>query len=171
MFLQLLVTLPTLLSANIAHSLDQSFAWDENTESDIAGYYIYYKNGNSGPPYDGIGADEGDSPIEIPLTSLNDPENPEFTLHGLNETGPFFFVATAYDIYGNESDFTSELFTNDAGCEGDFDSNGVVDGFDLSVFLYRYANVEFSADLDENGIIDAEDLGIFAAEFGRIDCP
>jgi hypothetical protein len=169
-FLQLLVTLPTLLPANIAHCFDQSFAWDANTEPDIAGYYIYYKKGVSGPPYDGIGAEEGDSPIEIPLASLYDPENPEYTLHGLSDADTFYFVSTAYDIYGNESDFTPELFIHEASCKGDLDSNGVVDGFDLAVFSQAYAIVEYTADLDENDIINADDLSIFTAEFGRTDC-
>ena len=65
-----------VLSPNIAYCFDPSFAWDKNTESDIAGYYIYYKTGSSGAPYNGTGADEGDSPIKIPLANLNDPENP-----------------------------------------------------------------------------------------------
>ena len=53
--------------------------------------------------------DEGDSPIKIPLASLNDPENPEYTIHDLSGTGTFYFVATAYDIYDNESGYSAEL--------------------------------------------------------------
>ena len=97
------------ISADIAHCFDRSFAWDANTEPDMAGYNIYYKNGVSGAPYDGTGADEGNSPIQIPLASLIDPENPEYTLHGLRDFGTFYFVITAYDIYGNESGFSIEL--------------------------------------------------------------
>jgi hypothetical protein len=105
----LLVTLPMLLSANIAHCFDRSFAWDKNTEPDLAGYYIYYKNSSSGAPYNGTGADEGDSPIKIPFASLNDPEHPEYTIHDLSDTETFYFVATAYDIYNNESDYSNVL--------------------------------------------------------------
>ncbi|MBW2604981.1 MAG: cadherin-like domain-containing protein [Deltaproteobacteria bacterium] len=108
-FLLLLVLFALLFSANIAYCFDRSFAWDKNTEPDLAGYYIYYKNGSSGAPYDGTGADEGDSPIKIPLASLNDPDNPEYTIHGLNGTGTFYFVATAYDIYDNQSGYSGEL--------------------------------------------------------------
>jgi len=108
-FLALLTILLTFLSANIAHGFDRSFAWDKNTEVDIAGYRIYYKNGSNGNLYDGTGAVEGDSPVQIPLASLNDPSNPEYTLHGLSNAGTFYFVATAYNIYGNESDYSNEL--------------------------------------------------------------
>jgi hypothetical protein len=105
--------LSTLLSANIAHCLNISFAWDENTEPDLAGYYIYYKNGDSGAPYNGTGADEGDSPIKIPLASLNDPANPEYTLHDLSAAGTFYFVATSYDTADNESHYSNELCFGD----------------------------------------------------------
>ena len=103
------LTFSTFLSPDIVHGFDRSFAWDANTEPDLAGYYIHYKNGASGAPYDGIGANEGNSPIQIPLTSLLDPANPEYTLHGLSDAGTFYFVATAYDIYGNESDYSNVL--------------------------------------------------------------
>ncbi|MBW2604979.1 MAG: hypothetical protein JRE28_11805 [Deltaproteobacteria bacterium] len=89
--------------------MNRSFAWDKNIEPDIAGYYIYYKIGATGAPYDGTGADEGDSPIKIPLSSLNDPENPEYAIHGLSGIGTFYFAATAYDIYDNESGYSKEL--------------------------------------------------------------
>jgi hypothetical protein len=108
-FLNLFVLFALLLSPHIAYCFDRSFAWDKNTEPDLAGYYIYYKNGSSGSPYNGTGADEGDSPIKIPLASLSDPENPEYIIHGLNGTGTFYFVATAYDIYDNESGYSAEL--------------------------------------------------------------
>ena len=95
--------------ANSAHCAEPSLAWDANTESDLAGYYIYYKIGASGAPYDGTGADEGDSPIQVPLSSLNDPTNPEVTIHGLSDTEIYFFVVTAYDNDGNESSFSNEI--------------------------------------------------------------
>ncbi len=95
--------------ANIAHCAEPSLAWDANTESDLAGYYIYYKTGASGAPYYGTGADEGDSPIQVPLSSLNDPTNPEVTVNGLSDTEIYFFVVTAYDNDGSESSFSNEI--------------------------------------------------------------
>ncbi len=97
------------LPANIAHCVDLSFAWDKNTESDLAGYYIYYKTGSSGAPYNGTGAVEGNSPIKIPIASLSDPENPEYTIHSLSDTEASFFVITSYDTANNESDYSNEL--------------------------------------------------------------
>ena len=78
-------------SVNIAYSAEPTLAWDANTESDLAGYYIYYKTGASGSPYDGRGSDEGDSPIQVPLSYLDDPTNPEFTMYGLSDNEDYFF--------------------------------------------------------------------------------
>ncbi|MBW2604978.1 MAG: hypothetical protein JRE28_11800 [Deltaproteobacteria bacterium] len=113
----------TLFSTDIAHCLDRSFAWDANTEPDLAGYRIYYKTGDAGPIYDGTGAVEGDSPIQIPLTNLNDPQNPEYTIHRLSDTGTFYFVATAYDIYGNESGYSTVLCFGST-CAADIQGTG-----------------------------------------------
>ena len=120
------VTLSTFLSPDIVHCFDRSFAWDANTEPDLAGYRIYYKSG-AGALYDGTGAVEGNSPIQISLASLDDPANPEYTLHGLSDAETFYFVATAYDIYGNESDYSNVLCfgsTCVAGVQGAGESGG-----------------------------------------------
>lgn len=105
--------------ANIAHFFDLSFAWDANTEPDLAGYRIYYNNGDSVFPYNGTGAIEGNSLIEIPLAILNDPANPEYTLHGFSDAETYYFAATAYDIYGNESDYSNILCFGSDCVEGD----------------------------------------------------
>jgi hypothetical protein len=89
-FLFLFVTLTLFLYPKIAYCCDAGFAWDANNEPDLAGYKIYYKNGVSGFPYNGTGAVEGSSPIQIPIASLSDPKNPVYTLHGLSDTGTFF---------------------------------------------------------------------------------
>ena len=56
--------------------------WEPNVESDLAGYRIYYKSGatNSpgGPPYSGDIMIEGPSPIDVPLSALDDVDNPEY---------------------------------------------------------------------------------------------
>ena len=93
----------------LIYAADVTLAWSGNTESDLAGYYIYYKNGTSGAPYNGTGVDEGDSPIKIPLGYFADPANPEYTLHGLSDTETSYFVLTAYDTEDNESGFSNEV--------------------------------------------------------------
>lgn len=77
-----------------------SFAWTANPEN-VDGYRLYYKTGSSGEPYDGTGADEGDSPVDTGDVTT-------YTLNGLNETETYYFALTAY-TGTDESDYTSEL--------------------------------------------------------------
>ena len=76
--------------------------WDPNTETDLAGYKIYYKTEFSGPIYDGTGALEGDSPIDIGDIT-------EFTLHGLLDGADYFFAVTAYNFEALESTYSNEV--------------------------------------------------------------
>jgi hypothetical protein len=80
-----------------AFATDVTLQWDANSEEDLAGYYVYYKVGSYDPPYDGMDADQGISPIGVPLAALNDPANPEYMLTGLNPDEIYFFAVTAYN--------------------------------------------------------------------------
>jgi hypothetical protein len=99
-----------LFSQTLIYAANVTLAWSANTEPNLAGYYIYYKSGTSGPPYNGTGVDEGDSPIKVPVGYFTDPANPEYTMHGLSDTDISFFVLTAYDTEGNESSFSNEVY-------------------------------------------------------------
>jgi hypothetical protein len=95
---------------SFVYSANVTMAWTANTEPNLAGYYIYYKSGTSGAPYNGTGIYEGNSPIKIPLEYFADPANPEYTMHGVSDTEISFFVLTAYDSEGNESGFSNEVY-------------------------------------------------------------
>ena len=94
----------------IASAAEVTLAWDANTETDLAGYNIYYDT-SSGPPYYGTGADQGDSPITVLCDDLDDPQNPEFTITGLDDDQDYYFALTAFDNEGNESDYSNEVST------------------------------------------------------------
>jgi chitinase len=105
----LIITAIIIGPKSVAYAADVTLAWAANSEPNLAGYYIYYKSGISGAPYNGTGVDEGDSPIKIPLYDFADPANPEFTLHGLSDTQTTYLVLTAYDTDDNESSFSNEV--------------------------------------------------------------
>ena len=104
----------------IGYTKDATLMWSKNTESDLDGYKIYYKSGSSGPPYNGMGAKEGDSPLTIPLQEMYNPEQPEYTIHDLDDNEDYYFVLTAYDIYERESGYSNEVdtvkYSSSGGC-------------------------------------------------------
>lgn len=75
------------------------FSWLPNTETDLAGYKIRYGTSHSGP-YDLV-ADVGNpSPVDGRIKG---------SVSGLSEGVTYYFVATAYNESGLESDFSDEV--------------------------------------------------------------
>jgi hypothetical protein len=109
-WLSLLACIPILIySLSPSYALDVTLAWDANSETDLAGYKIYYGT-KSGGPYNGTGSSEGASPVVVPLGSTN-LVSPQFTVHGLqNQT--YYFVATAYNTEGYESGYSNQVSTS-----------------------------------------------------------
>lgn len=95
-----------LLSASApASGAEIKLSWDPTPTPDIDGYMVYYDTDSESPPYEGSGANEGDSPIDMPLEVL-DPLLPEMTLTGLSSCLHYWFAVTAYigddeSVYSN----------------------------------------------------------------------
>jgi len=64
--------------------------WEDNTEDDLAGYKVY-RSLESGGPYDFLAETEESSYPDCGL-----------------ESGTYFYVVTAFDQVGNESDYSNE---------------------------------------------------------------
>ena len=92
-----------LVLTSLSYSAEVTLAWDANAESDLASYKVYYKTGSSGVPYDGVGIDQGNSGISIPLDNLVKPDDPSFSLTGLQNNEFYYFVVTAVNSAGLES--------------------------------------------------------------------
>ena len=92
-------------------ALDVKLQWDANTETNLAGYNVYYDT-NSGAPYEGSDAQEGASPVDMPLAldENPDPDIVQFTLHNLPD-GTYYFAVTAYNNEAPplESDYSNEV--------------------------------------------------------------
>jgi hypothetical protein len=89
------IALASLLLASFPAHLGASaltLAWDPNGEPDLAGYKIYY--GTESADYDFV--------IDVWNTTY-------FTVTGLASETRYYFALTAYDIWGNESDFSDEV--------------------------------------------------------------
>jgi len=91
--LSLLLTASFVLLFGISANAAQiTLEWDPNTETDIAGYKVYY---GTAPRTYGSPVDVGN---EI-----------RYSVTGLEEGQTYFFAATAYDAAGNESDYSVEV--------------------------------------------------------------
>jgi len=101
-----------LLIAAPAGAASISFAWDPPTPPDsgvvqIDGYKVYYDI-DTGHPYEGTFADQGPSPIDLPIESIEDPNTPRVTLTGIDSCTFGYFAVTAYNSAG-ESGYSEEL--------------------------------------------------------------
>jgi hypothetical protein len=89
-----------LLAAPSAYAAGVTLAWDPSSSPEVAGYKVYYKIGSPVPPFDGVDALEGPSPIDVGNT-LSRP------LSGLQDNTTYYFTVTAYDSLGSESSFSN----------------------------------------------------------------
>jgi len=89
-----------LLSAFPANAKIVNLAWDPSPTANVAGYKIYYKAGSSRLPFDGHGANEGASPIDVGKALV-------MSITGLPDAQIQSFTVTAYDTDGNESSYTN----------------------------------------------------------------
>ena len=91
-----------LAAASDANALTIDLGWDPNPEEDIAGYRVHYKTGDAGFPYDGTGASEGGSGIDVGNVTVA-------TVSGLAPWVPYHVAVTAYDIDGDESWYSEDV--------------------------------------------------------------
>jgi Carboxypeptidase regulatory-like domain len=77
-------------------------SWQTNSEPDTAGYRVYYRLGQVGPPWDGTAAVEGAaSPVMLNGTN--------WLLRGLLPGTNYFVAVSAVDTTGNESPLTTPI--------------------------------------------------------------
>jgi hypothetical protein len=89
-----------------------TLAWAPNTETDLAGYKLYY--GSVSGTFNGTGLAQGNSPITLSLAKLGDARNPRFVLTGLSPNQSYQFAVTAYNQSGKESGFSNTLIVTTA---------------------------------------------------------
>ena len=91
-----------ILSPSLVYGLDVTLVWNANSEQDIGGYRIFYRQ--EGRPYD-----YNNPAWEASIDELQDPEDPGCTIENLDENTKYHFVARAFDTSGNESADSEEV--------------------------------------------------------------
>jgi hypothetical protein len=132
--------------------------WNANTESDLAGYKIYY----------GTSARTGSHPTGGYTMGPIDAGNATaYTVNNLENGKKYYFSVTAYDTSNNESDFSGEV--NKTIMSADVNNDHKVDIFDYNVFVGSFGNTTCGndSDIDLNCKVDIFDYNTFLGDFGK----
>ncbi len=159
------ICLCLLAAVSTVSAKDVTLGWDQNTESDVAGYKIYY--GTTTGSYNGTDAIEGASPIDVG-------SNLSATLSGLNTSKSYYFAVTAYNYSGEKSGYSNEVTL---AAEIDFDLDGytaATDCNDNDPLINPGAQEITGNGIDENCNGSADDIkvelpaGAIEAESGNL---
>lgn len=106
-------------------------SWNDNAESDIAGYKIYYSVSNA-PDFSGTGALEGSSPILVGKVNT-------FSITGLENDRLYRFAITAIDDAKNESGFSMLRFAQSGSTSAwTLQNSGIQSALNSASFVDQY---------------------------------
>jgi hypothetical protein len=105
----IIISMVFFASVASAATVELNFAWDRNTETDLAGYRLYY-SATAGQYVKGT---ESANFLKVvpavnPVSGSNHPNTVLQPMTG-TDGQRVFFVLTAYDATGNESGFSNEV--------------------------------------------------------------
>jgi len=126
-----IVTILFLLLVTPANAYDIHFAWDPNSEPDLAGYVLYVDDGTTEMPYEYVDT--------YPLDDI-DPNNPGAKMADLQNDIAYYFVVTAYDTEGNESYYSDEIGVMNGSVIGGSGGGGGGGGCFISTSIYSEKN-------------------------------
>src|SRR3989442_13414115 len=92
LFVTCALTALCFLAPALSSAAQVTLAWDPNTETDLAGYKLYY------------GLSSGSYQFSVDVGNVT-----SYTLSGLLDGGIYYFAATAYNLSLAESGFSNEV--------------------------------------------------------------
>ncbi|PIS30407.1 MAG: hypothetical protein CO001_03190 [Candidatus Portnoybacteria bacterium CG_4_8_14_3_um_filter_40_10] len=147
------------IGADIALAGSATISWNANTESDLAGYKIYY----------GTASRTGTDPKTCGLcgysTSLNVGNVRTYTFSSLTNGQTYYFSVTAYDTSNNESSFSSQV-SKFISISADLNANGRINAQDFSILMSFWGSTARpAADVNQDGYVNAQDLSIMMSQW------
>jgi len=127
---------------------EATFAWNPNPEINLSGYKIHF------------GVESGLHPNSVDVGSPAIIDNTvSATLTGFTEGTTYYFVATAYDVDGFESNISQEIaWTAPATTNPDYDNDGMLDTWEINYNLNPNNANDAGTDLDNDGYNNLEEF-------------
>jgi len=155
----LLLTLFLLAPINLAFAGSATISWNANTESDLAGYKVYY----------GTASRTGSDPKTCGLcgysTNINVGNVRTYTISSLTNGMTYYFSVSAYDTSNNESAFSSQV-SKLISTTADLNGNGYINAQDFSILMSNWGSTSRpAADINQDGYVNAQDLSIMMSQW------
>ena len=99
-----------ILAPELSQAAEITMAWDANSDSNLAGYYLYRRTCLPDQACDAIGSKANLASTRVPLSALSNQQSPRYTLSNLPDDRNFVFVVSAYNTQGTESGFSNEAY-------------------------------------------------------------
>lgn len=145
-----------LAISNLALAGTANLSWDANTESDLAGYEIYY----------GTNPRSGNCPPDGYSGKVDVGKVTSYTINNLTDGATYYFSVTAYDNSGNESGCSSEVSKSTTSLSADFNGDTKVNSVDLGIMLSNWGSTaKPQSDINQDGAVNSVDLGILLSQW------
>jgi len=146
-------------AANVVSAGSATLSWNANTESDLAGYKIYY----------GTAARTGADPKTCGLcgysTSVSVGNVRTYTFNSLTNGQTYYFSVTALDASNNESAFSSQV-SKFISMSGDFNSDSHVNSVDFGIMMSFWGSTaKPAADINKDSLVNSVDFGILMSQW------
>lgn len=156
----LLIISALTINVSSAFAGSASLSWNANSESDLAGYKIYY----------GTSARTGTDPKVCTLcgysTKVDVGKVVSYTINNLTNNTTYYFSISAYDTSGNESSFSSQV-SKFISKSADLNSDGTVNMQDASILMANWGSTSKpKSDVNQDGIVNMQDASIMMSQWG-----